>query len=301
MHLRETHRPAFDPSLRSARLQSIMEIGHLLNAKSERPPSAAAITSRSPSSTGSAPPSHLASHLHLTPSGVHSHNSPRSIFHKPMAQVSPQPLHRPPQPSPAPTPYTNGFQYPPPQPGTFGDFTFPTFDTGSLSKPAPEATCRRAKDVIYNVNPPSLTSQPPGLSEPSSSNSQLPYDPIADHKPGMAGQAGQPPMQTTPNSNQSGEGGGDLPKAFACSTCQKGFARRSDLVRHGKKERWCNSIYRCKTLTVPLERIHSGVRPHACTHPGCGKQFIQRSALTVHERVHTREKPHLCEKCGKVS
>ncbi|KAI9725910.1 MAG: hypothetical protein M1828_002237 [Chrysothrix sp. TS-e1954] len=68
-------------------------------------------------------------------------------------------------------------------------------------------------------------------------------------------------------------------RSFACSTCNKGFARRSDLVRH--------------------ERIHSGDRPHVCQHEGCGKQFIQRSALTVHQRVHTREKPHLCEKCGK--
>ena len=48
------------------------------------------------------------------------------------------------------------------------------------------------------------------------------------------------------------------------------------------------------------ERIHSGVRPHVCDHPGCGKQFIQRSALTVHTRVHTGEKPHMCEHCTKV-
>lgn len=49
------------------------------------------------------------------------------------------------------------------------------------------------------------------------------------------------------------------------------------------------------------ERIHSGVRPHVCDYAGCGKQFIQRSALTVHSRVHTGEKPHMCERCGKVS
>ena len=48
------------------------------------------------------------------------------------------------------------------------------------------------------------------------------------------------------------------------------------------------------------ERIHSGIRPHVCDYPNCGKQFIQRSALTVHQRVHTGEKPHMCERCGKV-
>lgn len=55
-----------------------------------------------------------------------------------------------------------------------------------------------------------------------------------------------------------------------------------------------------QSLTGMIERIHTGVRPHVCDHPGCNKQFIQRSALTVHARVHTGEKPHMCERCGKV-
>ncbi|KAF7712298.1 Zinc finger C2H2 type domain-containing protein [Penicillium ucsense] len=93
-------------------------------------------------------------------------------------------------------------------------------------------------------------------------------------------QQSQPQQQQQQQQMQTGRPVGEAPpKTFHCGTCNKGFARRSDLARH--------------------ERIHTGIRPHACEWPGCGKQFIQRSALTVHSRVHTGEKPHMCERCGK--
>jgi hypothetical protein len=40
---------------------------------------------------------------------------------------------------------------------------------------------------------------------------------------------------STPPANGRQQGDSGPPKAFACSTCGKGFARRSDLARHGKQ------------------------------------------------------------------
>jgi uncharacterized Zn-finger protein len=128
------------------------------------------------------------------------------------------------------------------------------------------------------------------------SSSEQPYQPQA-----QLGAVQQPVQQdqTQMEGGRQSTGSSSLPKAFACSTCSKGFARRSDLARHGKLVMF--RLLHLHYVNHVSERIHSGVRPHVCDVQGCGKQFIQRSALTVHSRVHTGEKPHMCERCGKVS
>lgn len=49
------------------------------------------------------------------------------------------------------------------------------------------------------------------------------------HSPSPLGNQQQPGQALTPAATT----GGDGVKAFACGTCGKGFARRSDLARHG--------------------------------------------------------------------
>lgn len=132
--------------------------------------------------------------------------------------------------------------------------------------------------------PQSATMHYPHLNHnPHSQMMQSEISPVSAHSPTHV-EDGSPRLKAEPL------------KSFTCTTCAKAFARRSDLARHGNLIRAPYGIW----LTLHTERIHSGDRPHKCDYPNCGKEFIQRSALTVHSRVHTGEKPHKCEICSKV-
>lgn len=150
----------------------------------------------------------------------------------------------------------------------------------NTSYPSPTAMGAQLAQVPSANMGPSLPSLPPNMGHNTPPPGMSPG-------PGLPG-AGMPgPGQSQP----------PAPKAYPCSTCGKGFARRSDLARHGM----LLLLLSCRSpANLLAERIHSGVRPHVCDFENCGKQFIQRSALTVHQRVHTGEKPHQCERCGKV-
>lgn len=151
---------------------------------------------------------------------------------------------------------------------------------------APAPPLQQTPSVPPGMRYPSPTHPNNGVPMMSNTYVPGPYPPSADT-------AHDEPRRTK-------SGGDPPPKTFHCGTCAKGFARRSDLARHGESRPQRTALLRHIELTGAAERIHTGIRPHACEWPGCGKQFIQRSALTVHSRVHTGEKPHMCERCGKV-
>lgn len=71
-------------------------------------------------------------------------------------------------------------------------------------------------------------------------------------------------------------GSGGLPKAFACSTCAKGFARRSDLARHGMLDALFEEWQAFANATSQSEFTAASARTSAITRVAASNSFKDR-------------------------
>uniref|UniRef100_A0A1B0CPX2 Putative zn finger n=1 Tax=Lutzomyia longipalpis TaxID=7200 RepID=A0A1B0CPX2_LUTLO len=127
----------------------------------------------------------------------------------------------------------------------------------------------------------------------------------------MSGNTAILPLMEANVEKKDSEGDG---KRFSCTICGAVFSRRYSLGPHmmrvhtKEKSKSCAICGRTFTATGDLTRhvrIHTGVKPFKCNHPGCSFSFASSGDLYKHTRRHRQHvepipKPHVCSVCQRA-
>ena len=96
-------------------------------------------------------------------------------------------------------------------------------------------------------------------------------------------------------------------RPFSCTTCQKAFKAKSDLLKHTRSHDGTKKPFLCN-ICGKIFSSESGFTYHMCSHTGdkpfqctiCNKSFTGRWQLSHHMQFHLGYKPLNCLMCEKV-
>lgn len=168
------------------------------------------------------------------------------------------------------------------------EIAFPSPEIVTSEQDQPEA------QVSYEMQPLSSDCESDDSNDEQASNKAQQTKTKQGGSEGSKGQAVQPPKNCCSKSQKD--------RSF-CHLCGKGFQYIGSLMKHIKTHESTTDCTICATrhqsakhLITHLQRCHS--KSIFCNV--CGKTFVSKRYLRVHERIHTGTKEFVCQECGRT-